>query len=139
MDVLVKVEQIKRKADVLLSYADRFPPFSRDLYLVRQTTADYLPRTTSAYLALPGTDDPIVSPGGQTALGELREQLQLLDAKLDDITQDLQRQDLDHLLANRQFLEERFRLGEEREPLDRIGPRGREADDDLGGPTAHIA
>src|SRR5690349_9532946 len=28
IDVQVKVEQIRRKVDVLLSYADRFPPFS---------------------------------------------------------------------------------------------------------------
>jgi len=139
VDVLVKVEQIKRKADVLLSYADRFPPFSRDLYLVRQTTADYLPRTTAAYLGLPGTDDPVVSAGGQTALGELREQLHLLDAKLDDITQDLQRQDLDRLLANRQFLEERFRLREEPDAIDRIGPEGRLSPDDRAGRGTDIA
>jgi hypothetical protein len=112
IDVQVKVEQIKRKADVLLGYADRFPPFSQDLHIVRQTTADYLPRTTEAYLALPGTDDPVVAATGKTALQELREQLELLDSKLDDIAQDLQRQDLDHLLANRRFLEERFRLRE---------------------------
>jgi hypothetical protein len=112
IDVQVKVEQIKRKADVLLGYADRSPPFSQDLHIVRQTTADYLPRTTEAYLALPGTDDPVVAATGKTALQELREQLELLDSKLDDIAQDLQRQDLDHLLANRRFLEERFRLRE---------------------------
>src|SRR6188472_3501128 len=41
IDVRVKVEQIRRKADVLLGFADRFPPFSQDLYIVRQTTADY--------------------------------------------------------------------------------------------------
>jgi hypothetical protein len=119
IDVQVKVEQIRRKADMLLGYADRFPPFSQDLYLVRQTTADYLPRTTSAYLALPGSDDPIVPATGKTALQELRDQLLLLDAKLDEITQDLQRQDLDHLLANRRFLEERFRM---RDPDRPTGP-----------------
>src|ERR1051325_1073987 len=53
IDVQVKVEQIRRKVDVLLSYADRFPPFSQDLYLVRPTASDYLPRTINAYLALP--------------------------------------------------------------------------------------
>jgi hypothetical protein len=109
IDVQIKVEQIRRKADMLLGYADRFPPFSHDLHIVRQTAADYLPRTIAAYLALPGDGDPVVAPTGKTALQELREQLQLLDAKLDDIAQDLQRQDLDRLLANRRFLEERFR------------------------------
>jgi len=109
IDVQVKVDQIKHKADMLLGYADRFPPFSHDLHLVRQTAADYLPRTLDTYLALPGTADPVVDGGGSTALMELRAQLDLLDSKLDEIAQDLQRQDLDRLLANRRFLEDRFR------------------------------
>lgn len=109
IDVQVKIEQIRRKAEVLLGYASRFPPFSRDLYLVRQTATDYLPRTIDAYLALPaGQGDRIVMASGKTALQELKEQLNLLDAKLDEIAEDLQRQDLSRLLANRRFLEERF-------------------------------
>src|SRR5712692_3294610 len=92
IDIQVKVEQIRRKVDVLLSYADRFPPFSQDLYLVRQTASDYLPRTIGAYLALPkqtGAEKP-VSVDGKTAYQELKAQLDLLEAKLDDIAQDLQ-------------------------------------------------
>src|SRR5262245_20540188 len=112
IDVQIKVEQIRRKADMLLGYADRFPPFSHELHIVRQTATDYLPRTIEAYLALPGDDDPLVSATGRTAVEELRAQLGLLDSKLDEIAQDLQRQDLERLLANRRFLEERFRLGE---------------------------
>jgi hypothetical protein len=109
IDIQVKVEQIRRKVDVLLGYADRFPPFSQDLYLVRQTAGDYLPRTINAYLALPRqTADQPLSANGRTAHEELKGQLDLLDAKLDDIAQDLQRQDADRLLANRRFLESRF-------------------------------
>ncbi len=109
IDMQVKVEQIRRKVEVLLSYADRFPPFSKDLYLVRQTASEYLPRTINAFLALPpqNTDRP-VGTDGQTPRQELKAQLDLLDTKLDEIAQDLQRQDVDRLLANRQFLEERF-------------------------------
>jgi hypothetical protein len=118
IDVQIKVEQIRRKADMLLGYADRFPPFSQDLHIVRQTAAEYLPRTIDAYLALPGEDDPVVAGTGKTAQQELREQLGLLDSKLDEIAQDLQRQDLDRLLANRLFLEERFRLRVREEPAD---------------------
>ncbi len=121
VDVAVKVEQIRRKVDVLLSYADRFPPFSRDLYLVRQTASDYLPRTINAYLALPrqtATDKPL-SPDGNTAYHELKAQLDLLDTKLDDIADDLQRQDTDRLLANRRFLESRFG---DREPKPALDP-----------------
>lgn len=109
IDVQVKVEQIRRKVDVLLGYADRFPPFSQDLYLVRQTASEYLPRTINAYLALSrdAAEKPL-SADGKTAHQELKAQVDLLDAKLDEIAQDLQRQDADRLLANRRFLESRF-------------------------------
>src|SRR5438874_6070075 len=116
IDVQVKVEQIRRKVDVLLGYADRFPPFSQDLYLVRQTASDYLPRTINAFLALPrDTADKPLSADGKTAHQELKAQLDLLDSKLDDIAQDLQRQDADRLLANRRFLESRFGLRDKTE------------------------
>src|SRR5690606_7617199 len=118
IDVQVKVEQIKHKADVLLGYADRFSPLSQDLYIVQQTAAEYLPRTVAAYLAVPGTDDPMIAATGRTVLQELRAQLELLDSKLDDISQNLQRQDLDGLLANRRFLEERFGLHERPADID---------------------
>ncbi|HET6318234.1 MAG TPA: hypothetical protein VFG86_17410 [Chloroflexota bacterium] len=109
IEMQVKVEQIRRKVDVLLGFADRFPPFSKDLYIVQQTASDYLPRTIDAYLALPpdATDRPIGSTG-KTPRQELQAQLDLLDAKLDDIAQDLERQDVDRMLANRRFLEDRF-------------------------------
>ncbi len=116
IDVQVMVEQITRKADVLQGYADRFPPMSQDLHIVRQTAADYLPRTVNAYLALPSDDDPFDITTNEEALQELRNQLRLLDVKLDEIAQDLQRQDMDRLLANRRFLEERFRPRELEEP-----------------------
>jgi ABC-type nickel/cobalt efflux system permease component RcnA len=116
IDVQVKVEQIRRKVDVLLGFADRFPPFSQDLYLVRQTASEYLPRTIDAYLALSkeAAEKPL-SADGRTAHQELKAQLDLLDAKLDEIAQDLQRQDADRLLANRRFLEARFGLRDKAE------------------------
>ena len=109
IDLQVKVEQIRRKVDVLLGYADRFPPFSHELYLVRQTADDYLPRTINAYLAMPteATDKPLAGQT-RTAREELQAQLDLLDAKLDEIAVDLQRQDTQRLLSNRRFLEDRF-------------------------------
>jgi hypothetical protein len=109
IDLQVKVEQIRRKVDVLLGYADRFPPFSHELYLVRQTADDYLPRTINAYLSMPteATDKPLVGQT-RTARDELKAQLDLLDAKLDEIAVDLQREDAERLLSNRRFLEDRF-------------------------------
>jgi hypothetical protein len=109
IDMQVKVEQIRRKVDVLLGYADRFPPFSQDLYLVQQTAAEYLPRTVNAFLSMPAdTVDRPLHSSGQTARQELKAQLDLLDSKLDEIALDLQRQDADRLIANRRFLESRF-------------------------------
>ena len=140
----VKVEQIRRKVDVLLSYADRFPPFSQDLYLVRQTASDYLPRTINAYLALPkqaAADKPVI-PGGKTAYQELKAQLDLLDSKLDDIAQDLQRQDTDRLLANRRFLEERFGSREGQKPSSKGAPEQQARHSSRAGrpsPAARIA
>jgi hypothetical protein len=101
IDLQVKVEQIKRKVDVLLSYANRFPPFSHELYLVRQTADDYLPRTINAFLSMPSaaTDQPLAGQT-RTARDELKAQLDLLDAELDEIAE--------RLLSNRRFLEDRF-------------------------------
>jgi hypothetical protein len=123
IDLQVRVEQIRRKVDVLLGYADRFPPFSQDLYLVRQTASDYLPRTIDTFLGLSkdAVDRPL-HPGGKTAREELKAQLDLLDAKLDDIAQDLQRQDADRVLANRRFLESRFGSRDASSPIDAANP-----------------
>ena len=67
-------------------------------------------------MALPkDTADKPLSADGKTAHHELKAQLDLLDSKLDDIAQDLQRQDADRLLANRRFLESRFGLRDKTE------------------------
>src|SRR5690348_16475256 len=76
IDMQVKVERIRSKVDVLLGQADRFPPFSQDLYLVRQTASDYLPRTITAFLSMPPdtVDTPMATNGGRTARQELTAQ-----------------------------------------------------------------
>ena len=53
------------------------------------------------------TDKPLTGQT-RTAREELKAQLDLLDAKLDEIAVDLQRQDAERLLSNRRFLEDRF-------------------------------
>ncbi|HEY8695807.1 MAG TPA: hypothetical protein VIR57_24045 [Chloroflexota bacterium] len=108
LDVQVKVEQIRRKVEVLLQQRDRFPFGSEDLYIVRATRDDYLPRTLDAYLAVPPARRERSMPSGKTPVQELKEQLTLLDTKLDEVVEDLQRQNVDRLLANRHFLEHRF-------------------------------
>lgn len=108
-DVEAKVEQIRQKADTLLRQPDRFPPFSQDVYVVQQIASDYLPRTIDAYLSLPPDDAYWSTQGtGKTALQELKDQLALLESKLDEIARDIDRRDVDRLVANRRFLEDRF-------------------------------
>jgi len=75
-----------------------------------------------AYLSVPQAADPLLGASSTAALDELRAQLNLLDSKLDEIAQNLQRHDLDQLLANRRFLEERFGLHERHVEAD--APRG---------------
>jgi hypothetical protein len=120
--VQIKVETIRRKAEALIQYVDYFPTGSQDLYVVQRTTIEYLPNTVNAYLALPpGYANAAVSADGKTALQALWEQLNLLEAKLDQIASNVHRQNLDRLVANGRFLEERF--GERPSELDRLVAR----------------
>jgi hypothetical protein len=103
-----QVDRIHRKAAALLE-GGRFPAGSRNLHLVRRTLDAYLPTTLHAYLALPpGTDDWVAAPDGRTSVQVLRDQLTLLEAKLDEVAGDLWRSDVQRLLANERFLEEHF-------------------------------
>jgi hypothetical protein len=104
-----KVDEILRRIDGLLKYADRFPLGSEELYVVKQTAVDYLPSTIKAYLALPpGYAYAPVGTERKPALHVLWEQLCLLETKLDDIEQGIHRRHADGLLANGRFLEERL-------------------------------
>ena len=78
-----------------------------DRSVIWRTTQD---KSVATFEDVPfGTYDIEVSAFGYlTAHQELKAQLELLDSKLDDIAQDLERQDTDRLLANRRFLEQRF-------------------------------
>jgi hypothetical protein len=107
LGVRVKVEQIRRKAEMLLEHQERFPIGSRQVFVLRRIEAEYLPAAISAHEALSGDDRPM-TPDGRTALRVLRDQLDLLDSKLDEIAEDLQRHNADRLLANERFLEVHF-------------------------------
>jgi hypothetical protein len=111
-DVQVKVVEIRREILELLPRTTTFPLGSEDLYVIERTATDYLPATLQAYLTLP---EPYattrVLQGGKTPLELLREQLQLLDDRLDEIAEAVRQQDSDRLVANGRFLEERFGRG----------------------------
>jgi hypothetical protein len=104
-----QVDEIVRKVDDLLRMADRFPAGSRNLYVLQRTKTDYLPATVDAYLALtPDYAARAVTPDGRTPTQLLQDQLQILDTKVDEISEDLQRDNVERLLANGRFLEEHF-------------------------------
>jgi hypothetical protein len=104
-----QVDRIRRKGAALLQRAEQFPTGSRNLHLVQRTLDTYLPATLSSYLAMPpGADEWVVAPDGRTGLQVLRDQLTLLEAKLDEVNKDLWQADVQRLLANERFLEEHF-------------------------------
>ena len=109
LDVQLRVQQIRNKVEALMKHASEFPFGSKDLFVLQRTRTDYLPATLDAYLALPPEFAEVkVAPDGRTALQVLKDQLSLLDGKLDEIAEDLQRQNVDRLLANERFLADHF-------------------------------
>lgn len=108
--VRAKAEQIRLKADMVSREFEQAPMGSRNLYILGRIQAEYLPAALQSYLAL-GGDDRARSPDGRTGQQVLRDQLELLDGKLDEIADDLQRENLDRLLTNERFLEEHFGRG----------------------------
>jgi len=112
VDIQAKVAEIRREILDLLPHLDDFPPGSQDRFVIQRMAADYLPTALDAYLALPPKLDDRSLPDGRTPLQALREQLDLLDAKLDEITEAVYQRDSDRLLAHGRFLEERFGGGE---------------------------
>jgi hypothetical protein len=104
-----QADRIRRKASDLLERTGRFPTGSRNLLLVQRTLDSYLPSTLNLYLALPpGADGSVVSPDGRTGLQVLRDQLTILETKLDEVASDLWQADVQRLLANERFLEDHF-------------------------------
>lgn len=81
-----------------------------DLFTVRETVLRYLPETLANYVALPPAFR-ITQPlkDGKTARQLLGEQLGLLDTKLREIVGNLAASDAAALVANGQFLAQKFR------------------------------
>jgi hypothetical protein len=81
----------------------------QDAYTIRQTALHYLPETVAAYLKLPAAFRSLAPVAdGKNATQVLVEQLTVLDAKMKEIAQNLVADNAQALLANGQFLRERF-------------------------------
>jgi len=108
-EVMAKVLKIRQTILRILPRSGNLAPGSPELFLVERTATDYLPTSLEAFLKLPrgyAALQPIKD--GKTAKQILLDQLTLLESKMAEVAEDVQRHDSDRLLANGRFLEERF-------------------------------
>jgi len=108
-DVMAKVQSIRQIIDGILPRSGNLPPGSPELYIIERTATDYLPTTLQLYLNLPrayATLHPVQN--GKTPKQVVLDQLTLLEGKMNEVAEDVQRNDADRLLTNGRFLEERF-------------------------------
>jgi hypothetical protein len=81
----------------------------QDLFALERTVTDYLPSTINAYLILPRAyANARVVQDGKTAKDLLAEQLGLIEEKMQEISEAVSRDDLNKLLAQGRFLEDKF-------------------------------
>lgn len=116
-DVLGKVSSIQDTITNLLPRLERLPPGSEDLYIIQRTALEYLPATLEAYLNLPRAYATLRQvDNGKTPSQLLMDQLSLLESKINEISDDIARDDSDRLLANGRFLREKFGRSELQAP-----------------------
>ena len=108
-DVMAKVLSIRQIILGILPRSGNLPAGSPELYIVERTATDYLPTTLQLYLSLPGTyATQHQVQDGKTPKQLVLDQLGLLESKMSEVAEDVQRNDADRLLTNGRFLEERF-------------------------------
>jgi hypothetical protein len=108
-DVFQKVLSIQQTLQAILPKISRLGPGSQDAFIVQKSITDYLPQTLQAYLNLPRAYASLHRmPDGRTAAQVVLDQLTLLDSKLEEVAEAVNKNDTDALLANGRFLEDRF-------------------------------
>jgi hypothetical protein len=112
-DIWIRVQRIELtiRAEIL-PRLDCLPLGAPELYLVERTARDFLPTAVETYLRLPGG---YASARGATAYQVLVDDLDLLEAQMRRVAETVHRADMDRLLTQHRFLEDRFR------PLDLSG------------------
>jgi hypothetical protein len=108
-DIAAKVQRISTSVESILPKAGRLSGGSQYLFVLERTATDYLPTTVHSYLDLPrqyADTRPIQE--GKTAHQMVSEQLDLLAAQMDEVVDAANRGDVDRLLAQGRFLDERF-------------------------------
>jgi hypothetical protein len=111
-EVMAKVLKIRQLILGILPRSGNLPPGSPQLFVIERTATDYLPTSLQAYLNLPrayASRHPVQD--GKTSKEVLLDQLTLLETKMNEVADDVTRNDSDRLLAHGRFLEERFGHG----------------------------
>ncbi len=108
-DILARYESIHRRMLAMMPRLGQLDGTSQDLYILHRTASDYLPTAVQSYLSLvrTGANEQRL-PDGRTPHQALLEQLDLIETKLAEIGEALDRNDLDRLLIHGRFLEARF-------------------------------
>lgn len=108
-DILAKVQSIRQIILEILPRAGVLPPGSPELFVVERTATEYLPKALESYLNLPRAYAMQARiQDGKTPTQVLMDQVTLLESKMSEIADHVNRIDADRLLANGRFLEERF-------------------------------
>lgn len=108
-DIYNRIQEIRNSILFLVAHADPMDMVDPEVYTIRQIALRYLPEALSAYLQVPriyAEMRPVAN--GRTPHDVLLDQLNLMDAKLKEVGEDMMRHDSQNLLANGRFLAERF-------------------------------
>ena len=107
--VTARVQRVVETVHEMVPRLDRLGPGSQQAHTVVATATSYLPEAVDAYLRLPRDfADRRVVDRGKTSLLILCDQLDLLGATLDKISDAVSRADAVALVAHGRFLEEKF-------------------------------
>ena len=108
-DLAAKVGAISQTILDILPLASRSSIDRQDLFALERTVTDYLPSTINAYVTLPRAyANTRALDGGKTAKDLLGEQLDLIEDKMQEIQEAVARDDVNKLLTQGRFLEDRF-------------------------------
>jgi hypothetical protein len=108
-DIAAKVQRISAAVESILPKAGRLSGGSQHLFVLQRTATDYLPTTVHSYLDLPRQyADTRPIEDGKTAHQVVAEQLDLLASQMDEVVDAANKGDVDRLLSQGRFLDERF-------------------------------
>lgn len=108
-EVHARLGRIFGVLETILSSADRLSTSPEQMFIVSRTIRDYLPTSLEVYLNLPPAYAMRASGSRRSALEELSAQLELLEAQMEKVATTLYEGNLQALVNQGRFLEEKFR------------------------------